>query len=881
MRVTQFTFYNNFVTDQQRTLSELTKVQTQIATGKKIENMYDDPTVYTKFLKLDEEINSFTQISSSAKFAKTFAQESDTTLNDIVSTLSSFKSKLLTAANDTNNTTSREAIVSELKSELEHLKNLANTSLDGKYLFSGSAFDKKPIGDDYSYQGNDKSVKAFLGAGVEREYNIPGSELFLGRDNDYKKHMTLNVIQYDKMKANPQFVVRGADGNLYIDKHQQLNGTHPDSDNPPINETITIDSQIRMLTGVEDKYVGDGKYEDGISYFYIKGRKPNGESIDTKFSLSNSQSVKDLLDKIGAAYGNTATNKVVDVTLNDMGEIQIKDVNSGKMMSDFYMVASDSDEADISDLVKNGDYIVEFQKSNFKGIRDLSQATANNSGFDNRVFNFGLKFINGNRDAIPQDLAKDVFGSEAIKEGSDTIKESVDFVRFTGTDTSGNAVDVNIKITDTTTMQDVLDTIKNSFGDVNVSLENGKIVVTDNSLSSPTDDSKLSITMQTYSDSDNDGVFHTHDDMVKALRRDDVANFDKLYMDKNGNEIKGNVSNIQKDYITYFKDGQKIVEKNPNAQTYVTNDTTLADSMGSDDIDGKVFEVTFKDQNGNFQKAIITLRNTPDAEGHLSTFWIDKNNDGVRDSDEVYDIYDANGNKTPANTFIKTTTEMDPTTCELCTKENVQKGLTYRQLGDVISMLVSGNIPADNTPQAYESALANAKNSVESGVDEKGRFYVKDKQNANTNIELAIDDKNSNDLYFQANDAITIDEPQTDFFEILNQAIEAVENGNNFADASSKDARNFGIQGAIEAIDHVMDRVRRSHAKIGAVSNEFDMTIQRVDMLKINVQTLQSENIDTDIGEATMRLNSLNTSYQGLLASIAKVNNLTLLNYLR
>jgi len=52
-------------------------------------------------------------------------------------------------------------------------------------------------------------------------------------------------------------------------------------------------------------------------------------------------------------------------------------------------------------------------------------------------------------------------------------------------------------------------------------------------------------------------------------------------------------------------------------------------------------------------------------------------------------------------------------------------------------------------------------------------------------------------------------------------------------------------------------------------------------MLTLNVKDLQSQNIDTDIGEATMRLNSLSTSYQALLASIAKINNLTLLNYLR
>ena len=880
MRVTQFTFYNNFVSNQQKTLSELTKVQTQISTGKKIENMYDDPSIYNKFLKLDEEINSFTQISASANFAKTFAQESDTTLNDIVSTLTSFKTKLLNAANDTNDTTSREAIVSELRSELEHLKNLANTSIDGKYIFSGSAFDKKPIGDDLSYQGNDKSVKAFLGAGVEREYNIPGSELFLGRDDDYSKHVTLNVMQFDKMKANPQFVVRGADGNFYIDKHQDVNGTEPYEEKEGVSEAITVNSQIRMLTGVEDKYAGDGKYEDGVSYFYVKGKKPNGELINEKFSLTNSQSVGDLLDKIGEIYGNSATNKVVEVTLNDMGEIQIKDLQSGKMVTDFYMVASDSDEPDMASLVKNGDYVVEFQKSNFNSIRDLSSITANNGNFDNRVFNFNTLLINKDRYAIPQDLAKDVFGSSAIKEGSETVTKSVDFVRFTGTDTSGNSVDVNVKITDTTTMQDVLDTIKNAFGDVDVRLENGDIVVTDNTIND-TESSKMSITMQTYSDSDNDGVLHDHDDLVNALRRKDSVNFDRLYMDKKGNLIKGNVSNVENDYVTVYKNGQKIVEKNPNAQQYVTDSSVIADSMG-EDAEVKEFAITFKDKNGEFKKAIVTLRDTPDADGHLSTFWIDKNNDGVRDDDEIYDIFDSNGQKTPNHTKITTTTEIDPTTCELCTKENVQKGLTYEQLSDVVSMLTSSNLPASNDFESYQEALKAAKEDIESGVDEKGRFYVKDKTAADSKIELSIyDNDDRNSLYFQANNAVTIDEPQTDFFATLSRAIDAVENGSNYANADSKDPRNFGIQGALEAIEHVMDRVRRSHAKIGAVSNEFDMTIARVDMLKINVQTLQSENIDTDIGEASMKLNSLNTSYQALLASVAKVNNLTLLNYLR
>jgi len=865
MRVTQFTLYNNFLINHQKELRDLTDTQTQIATGKKIQNMYDDPVIYSKYLKLNREINSFTQIKDSANFALTFARETDTTINDIVSTLTSFKTKLLTAANDTNDETSREAIVSDLKGMLNHLKDLANTSIDGKYIFSGSAFDKKPIGDDFSYQGNDKYVKAFLGAGVEREYNIPGSEIFLGRDNDYKKHMTLNIPQFDKMKANPQFVVRGADGKLYIDK------TNPNPDAPgamPVNEPITIDSEIRMLTGVEDIDNGNGSYDDGTSYFYIQGRKPNGEIINTKFSLSNSAKVNDLLEKIGEEFGNTASSKVVDVSLNDMGEIQIKDLNSGKLITDFFLVASDADRASVEDLVKNGDYIVEFQKSEFNSIRNIDTIKTSNKYFDDNIFKFGTEFklLDGSRDALPQDKVVNILGSEGIRTSDGSIQTLAN-LHFEATDRNGNALPpVDLTITNNTTMQDILNAIS-SFG-VKAELKDGEIIITDDP-----DNPKLGSLTVTGEDLGGNSL--------EVFAAKDSISFNKLYMQNSENLVLSNVSQVTKDTIVYYKDGQKIVTQNP-LQEYATNNTVVLDTLGVDiPQDGvQVIKVNFYDKNNTLYTAEITLRDSPDANGHLSNFWIDKNRDGTKDPNEVFDIYNNFGEKTPAHTTITTKSELDPVTCELCTTEKKSLGVTFSQLGDVISMLVTGNVPNSNTPEDYQTALASAKKEVETGMDSKGRFYIKDLTTTSTNIKVSMYTDN-NSISFMENNAITIDSPQTNFFDTLQKAIEAVENGKNFADASSNNPRNYGIQGALEAIEHVMDRVRRSHAKIGAVSNEFDMTIQRVDMLKINVQTLQSENIDTDLGEASMRLNTLNVSYQALLASIAKVNNLTLLNYLR
>ena len=1075
MRVTQFTYYNNFVNSQQQDLNELTKVQTQLASGKKIENMYDNPIIYEKDLGFKEEINSFTEVKKSASFAQTFANETDTTLNQMTSTLTTFKTKLLQAANDTNNDANRQAIAKELEGELTHLKDLANTSIDGKYIFSGSAFNEKPIDDNLKYQGNDVKVKAFLGAGIERRYNIDGKGLFLGRDNDYKKITTLNVIQYDKMKANREFVVRGNDGKLYIDKNIKKDGKIADSSAPDVNEPVGVDSEIRRITGVSDKYDSStDTYSDGTSYFYLKGKKPDGENFFTKFSLSNSDKVSDLIDKIGKAFGNTNTSKAVDISLNSDGEIEVKNTSSGKMINDFFMVASNKNENSMQDLVKNGDYVVKFQQSNFNSVRNQTQIKATNKDFDNRLFKFAstFKLKDNSRDAIGSDLLQNVIGTKAYDPVNKKFSD-IDHLNLTGTDTDGNSVNVNLSVTSSTTMTDLENEIKNNFGDVNVSLENGKLIVTDNTISK-TQSSKLSLSINAQDSSNNN---------LEAFRSDDLVNPNNVFMQKNGNMLSSNVSQIQKDKIVYYKDNQKIVEDNPNAQEFATKDTTLMNVIG-DDATPKDINLNFKDINGNEKKAKVELRDTVKSidatydssndailmdttkksnttskyyetmgkniidnngknvevkylkvsdgsttkeitiddnttfkdivdnsggllsaysngkfttsnnnvkvtlqdknqddlkAGFKSNYQIDLNNDGKISYGEIFNIFDDNGDLTPAHTQIKTISTLDPVTCKLCQSEKTNKGVTFKQLGDVVSMLGSDEI-SPNSFDVYNQNLKDSQNKVSMDLDNKGKINIQDKTSSPSKMDMSIsassltsaffdngsssvnnsgsnqtfsisvdgdsysmnvdnkesadsfiDDINSgkltdssgnslnvkayyksshiyldfsnvngkidnindsnlvtdfknrddNSFVTQQNNAITIDEPQTDFFGTLQKAIEAVKNGQNFANSDSKDPRNFGIQGGLKVIEHIMDRVRREDATIGSVSQEFDLTIQRTDMLKNHVTVLQSDNIDTDIGEASMKLNSMKLSYQALLASISKVNNLTLLNYLR
>ena len=860
MRVTSNSIYSKFIYDQQNTMTNLNKVTNQLSTGLKIDKIYDDPTVFTNALRLDNESNSLNQVLKTSKNAQTFADNTDTTMNDMTQTLQAFKTKLLQAASAANSDTSNEALANELQGLRDHLETLANTSINGKFLFSGTAFDTKPISDNGDYNGNDKRIKAKLGSNVEVPYNIDGASLFQGVDKDYSKHITTNIKHFNALKEHPKFVVE-QDGKYYIDRDRKAHDKDAATDDDPVQESLSTDSQIRALTGVNDIYDADNDtYSDGTSYFYINGRKPDGDSFSEKFSLSNSATIDDLIDRIGQAFGNTDTTKAVDVTMNQFGEFEVKDTTTGKMITDFNLIASDKDEASVDDIVKNGDYAVNFVKSDFPPQRDIATPSAQNQDFDNRVFNLNSEFrtIDTERFATKDDKVFNVLGQKGLNKANDpATRDDLDHIKFTGTDTDGNDVDVTLDIDSTTTMDDIIQTIKDNYGDVDVSLENGKLVIVDKSIDNKDDISKLSLTMDAQ---------NADDDSLSMFGRADGITDDKTKFNVNGRLVTSNVPQVDK-----------------NTQTYATEDTRMIDVSGSDDIDGKRIDINYTDKDGNIKRAYITLRDTEDADGHLSTFTTIAD-DGT---ETTYDIYDNEGNKTPIHDVTTTTQEIDPQTCKLCNVTHTTKGITYKQFDDVLGMLTSGNLPASNDANDYNNAVAASKDYVDVGLKD-GKLYIDDKKNANTKIKMEIHDHDT-DSYdgtspvftFNSNNALTIDEPKIDIFHQLDDIIQAVRDGKMRPDGNSDDPRNTGIEPGIELVDHLLDHVIKKHTEIGAISKSLQDTQDRTNMLIVHTETLKSDVIDTDMAQASMELQKLTLNYQAMLSTISKVNGLSLVNYMK
>jgi len=332
MRVTQSMYYDSiYATNNQKLTQELFDVNKQISSGLKIEYASDDVRTFTETMRLDNEMTTLGQVKASTENGAKFSNQTDVVLNDFTTTLDRTKTLLLTAANGTQSDQSLDAIADELRGLEDHLKNLANTSINGQYLFGGSVTDTKPISDDGTYNGNDQALNALVGSNTQQQYNISGAELFLGEESTQRREITSNTVNRNMLADYPDL---------------QIDGESTES-------MLTSSDSIRNLMGDIDA----SNDPENTYYFYVRGTQSDGTAFQDTIELNDTNSIDDLLVEIGKLYGNGDVD-LVDVTLNNAGEIVVTDKQTGSSKIDFHMVGAvdfdtddGNDEANINDSI--------------------------------------------------------------------------------------------------------------------------------------------------------------------------------------------------------------------------------------------------------------------------------------------------------------------------------------------------------------------------------------------------------------------------------------------------------------------------------------------------------------------------------------------------
>ncbi|MBX1050655.1 flagellar hook-associated protein FlgL [Campylobacter jejuni] len=749
MRITNKLNFTNSVNNSMGGQSALYQISQQLASGLKIQNSYEDASTYIDNTRLEYEIKTLEQVKESTSRAQEMTQNSMKALQDMVKLLEDFKVKVTQAASDSNSQTSREAIAKELERIKESIVQLANTSVNGQYLFAGSQVANKPFDSNGNYYGDKNNINVVTGAGTESPYNIPGWDLFFKADGDYKKQISTNVS--------------------FTDNRWDLNK------DPDKTKYLTGDSKWQQLIGqgyVKDNGLDpdkDFEYDDKLDFppttLYVQGTKPDGTSFKSAVLVKPEDTLEDVMENIGALYGNTSNNKVVEVSMNDSGQIQITDLKQGNNKLDFHAVAFTPQADDRSELTG----IIDAAKQ--EGIsmdevtnRVMQAATAAPSNGDITKLNSPVT-VTINNQQFTIDL------------------KQTDFIKSKMTDTDGNAT-------------------------------NG-------------------------------------------------ADYDNVYFEKNGNTVYGNVSQVIK-----------------GSNAYATDSTKLSEVMAGDSLNGTTLNLKVNSKGGNSYDVTINLQTS-------TVSYPDPNN--------------------PGQTISFPITHTDPATGNsgVVTGSN---DITYGQINDIIGMFAADKIPTQSITATNGKVDANGYNNlqqlmkdsqatVDVSMDYKGRISVTDKLSSGTNIEISLSDSQSGhfpqppfsttssvtngpNFSFSANNSLVIDEPNVDIIKDLDSMIDAVLKGNMRADSESEDPRNTGMQGALERLDHLADHISKLNTTMGAYHNTIEDVNTRSTFLSVNVQSIKSNVIDVDYGEAMMNLMQVQLAYQASLKASTTISQLSLLNYM-
>ena len=828
--------------------SKLSDINTKIASGLKIQYGYQDSSVFNQNLKLEYEELNLDQGIDNSNTAYTRTLNTDKALAELSQTAVQFNTKLIQAANDIHSPISREAIARDLEKLKEHMINIANTSIGGEFLFAGSNVKIRPFEPDGTYKGNNDRLEALISSRNLMPYNITGNELFFGRDSDNYKTITTNIRKLNQSKLNPDVMDRIRRGDI------------------PEEVYIKATDTLRDLLGDDDRITNN----NGKEYFYMRGVRPDGTSFKSKFSFDvgfgdekNATKVQDLLDKIGKEFGNTSKNKVVDVSLNYWGQIEIKNLAPGNANLDFHLISSDKDVENLDELASIGAKVTSFQKSPFIGEYSQHTIMALRDNYDYRISKIPSTFLT--KDNVPATLTTKV---------RDVLPEGVDTLVFSGTRPNTNdgkinpepIEDLKISIDDSIQFRDIIKQVSTHFGGkLEGEMINGELVFRDNNVKNKDKDtyeppfngeSGFSFSLSTYGNGE----------LRDGLRSDYKAEYDRLAFENRGSKLVSNVQQILSGGMGFAND-----------------DTKLSEVAGGS-VDGQIYNLSLNDHNGVPLQARITLSN---KNGSFLVIPDSKSNQEIHIP--LYNPHD----EPPAVSVTKA------------------DDLTYRQLMDAIGIALNysnqdsqayintqleDGTPTQEGKRAFESLLQAQQGKIEVTLTPQGRIQISDQMRSISRMKFMIYNDQSNDfseqalhdhttfLTFNANNALTIDQPDINFFDGLDEMIKAVRNGiyrpDAYGDNYVPDMRNIGIQNSIELFGHFSNHIEKMIAQNGAHGRSFENALRRNEVLKVQIASIKNDNIGTDMAQTYNHFSNLTTNYNAVLASTSRINQMSLVNYL-
>lgn len=181
MRVTQGMLTNNMMRNLMNSQNKFDKYMDQLNTGKKISKPSDDPVIAMKGIGYRTQVVEIEQYQRNVGEINNWMDNSDAALDETTKALQRMRELTIKASNSTNDKDELASIREEIEQLEEHIIDLANTNVNGKYIFNGSNTKDRPVNADGNiadFSDDSKDVVIEVGNGTKIKANVPPGTVF-------------------------------------------------------------------------------------------------------------------------------------------------------------------------------------------------------------------------------------------------------------------------------------------------------------------------------------------------------------------------------------------------------------------------------------------------------------------------------------------------------------------------------------------------------------------------------------------------------------------------------------------------------------------------------------------------------------------------------
>ena len=184
-----------------RNSAEVSRLNAQISSGKRVLSPADDAIAYARAKDLHAVDKATTQYQTNIDRANERLSVADTTMASMEDLLGRAKEIALDQANPTYDASQRTVMAQGVQQLIDQLVALANTQVEGNYIFAGYQTDSPPFDAVGAYLGDAGVRNVEVGEGVTVAENVTGDRFLGGAGGGVDVFATLTQLR-DALQAN-------------------------------------------------------------------------------------------------------------------------------------------------------------------------------------------------------------------------------------------------------------------------------------------------------------------------------------------------------------------------------------------------------------------------------------------------------------------------------------------------------------------------------------------------------------------------------------------------------------------------------------------------------------------------------------------------------